>query len=211
MSQRLLETDFPSTNPQVKRSLSREYNRQPANLHLRPLSTSGSMPKNLMASSASATASEWQYEPTFRPGSMSRVQTSFAGGNPATHGVASAAKPPPLPPTQQHRGGHGGQGHGGHVANNSGVVIGRTGSLRKAFTTSDEEDEAVADDERRPLQQQPQQPQRPQHPQSQQQKQTKHNNNSQSSTSDYHSDENPNLLPVEHRELPNFRLHQLNR
>ena len=25
MSQRLLETDFPSTNPQVKRSLSREY------------------------------------------------------------------------------------------------------------------------------------------------------------------------------------------
>merc|ERR1712203_376072 len=35
-------------------------------------------------------------------------------------------------------------------------------------------------------------------------------------TSDYHSDpndtENPNLLPVEHRELPNtFRLHQLNR
>ena len=205
MSQRLLETDFPSTNPQVKRSLSREY--RPANLHLRPLSTSGSMPKNLMAS---ATASEWQYEPTFRPGSMSRVQTSFAGGNPATHGpstaasaAASAAQPPPLPHTQQHRG-----GHGGHVANNSVVVIGRTGSLRKAFTTSDEEDEAVADDERRPLQQQQQQPQRPQ---PQQQKQTKHNNNSQSSTSDYHSDENPNLLPVEHRELPNFRLHQLNR
>ena len=54
---------------------------------------------------------------------------------------------------------------------------------------------------------------RPSQQQTQQQKQTKHNNNSQSSTSDYHSDDNPaNLLPVtEHRELPNFRLHQLNR
>ena len=107
---------------------------------------------------------------------------------------------------------------------NSGVIIGRTGSLRKAFTTSDESDEEVVeavDDERRPLQQQPPQPQprdhlRPQQQQSQQ-KQTKLKiNNSQSSTSDYHSDpndnENPNLLPVEHRELPNtFRLHQLNR
>ena len=108
---------------------------------------------------------------------------------------------------------------------NSGVIIGRTGSLRKAFTTSDESDEEVAeavDDERRPLQQQQQPPQpqprdhlRPQ--QQSQQKQTKLKiNNSQSSTSDYHSDpndnENPNLLPVEHRELPNtFRLHQLNR
>ena len=103
-------------------------------------------------------------------------------------------------------------------------MINRTGSLRKAFTTSDESDEEVVeavDDERRPLQQPPPQPQprdhlRPQQQQSQQ-KQTKLKiNNSQSSTSDYHSDpndnENPNLLPVEHRELPNtFRLHQLNR
>ena len=101
---------------------------------------------------------------------------------------------------------------------NSGVIIGRTGSLRKAFTTSDESDEEVVeavDDERRPLQQPPPQPQPRDHlrPQQQsQQKQTKLKiNNSQSSTSDYHSDENPNLLPVEHRELPNFRLHQLNR
>ena len=105
---------------------------------------------------------------------------------------------------------------------NSGVIIGRTGSLRKAFTTSDESDEEVVeavDDERRPLQQPPQpQPRDHLRPQQQsQQKQTKLKiNNSQSSTSDYHSDpndnENPNLLPVEHRELPNtFRLHQLNR
>ena len=120
MSQRLLETDFPSTNPQVKRSLSREY--RPANLNLRPLSTSGSMPKNLTSVTS---ASEWQYEPTFRPGSMSRVQTSFntVGNNPSASSNSNKPQPRPL--------------------QNSGVIIGRTGSLRKAFTTSDEEDEAT--------------------------------------------------------------------
>lgn len=166
MSQRLLETDFPSGSgrPQVKRSLSRD---RPSS-HVRPVSSSGSMPKNLMMASSSgghAAASEWQYEPTFRTGSMSRVQTSFSV-NPA--------------------------------------AVGRTGSLRKAFTTSDEEED-LEEEEARPL--------TTNQPvvEHTQQKSKPHNNNSQSSTSDYHSDENPNLLPVEHRELPQFRLHQLQR
>ena len=65
--------------------LQKSHLNRAGNINLRPISTSGSMPKNLMASSASAAASEWQYEPTFRPGSMSRVQTSFAVvTNPAT-------------------------------------------------------------------------------------------------------------------------------
>ena len=214
MSQRLLETDFPSGGQhhhhhqrhhhhhkpavQIRRSVAsstgeglREQSRPP-NLVLRPLSTSGgTMPKSYATASS---ASEWQYEPSLisssnRTGSMSRVQTSFA------------VKQQP----QQTE-----------------AVVTRTGSLRKAFmtsTTSDEEDE----EETRPLH-------RPQHPQthphpvtsvtSEVNKQprgphgvanTTTGNNSQSSTSDYHSDENPNLLPVEHRELPSFRLQQFNR
>ena len=89
------------------------------------------MPKNLTSVTS---ASEWQYEPTFRPGSMSRVQTSFntVGNNPSASSNSNKPQPRPL--------------------QNSGVIIGRTGSLRKAFTTSDEEDEATGDDERRPLQ-----------------------------------------------------------
>ena len=68
-----------------KKNLQKSHLNRAGNINLRPISTSGSMPKNLMASSASAAASEWQYEPTFRPGSMSRVQTSFAVvTNPAT-------------------------------------------------------------------------------------------------------------------------------
>ena len=106
MSQRLLETDFPWTNPQVKRSLSPEY-RPGGNLNLRPLSTSGSMPKNLTSVTS---ASEWQYEPTFRPGSMSRVQTSFNAiplvSNPS---ALNSNRPQPPRPT--------------------GVVIGRTGTV----------------------------------------------------------------------------------
>ena len=127
MSQRLLETDFPSTRPQIRRE--------------RPHSGLQMSSKNI------SSASDWQYEPSFRSGSMSRVQTSFS-------------------------------------------VVNRTGSLKKALTTSDEEEEAAAS-ETRPLQTKP--------------------NNSQSSTSDYHSNDehNPNLLPVEHRELPQFRLLQL--
>ena len=170
MSQRLLETDFPSSayKPQVRRSSSRE---RPPNLSLRPVSTSGgTMPKNY-----SSSASEWQYEPslmtTSRTGSMSRVQTSFAVKQP------------------QH----------------TEAIVTRTGSLRKAFTstTSDEDEE-----ETRPLH-------RPHnnHNNTVTSSTTSktHGNNSQSSTSDYHSDENPNLLPVEHRELPSFRLNQLHR
>ena len=71
----------------------------------------------------------------------------------------------------------------------------RTGSLKKALTTSDEDDE-VDSEETRPLQRLPKPQVKP--------------NNSHSSTSDYHSDENPNLLPVEHRELPGFRLQHFN-
>ena len=162
MSQRLLETDFPSTrNPIIKRSS------KPPNLNLRPVSTSGSMPKNL-------SATEWQYEPSFgRTGSMSRVQTSF-DVNPSNHSVRL---PPPMP--NQHQPGPN-----------------RTGSLKKALTTSDEDDE-VDSEETRPLQRIAKTQVKP--------------NNSQSSTSDYHSDENPNLLPVEHRELPGFRLQHFNR
>ena len=175
MSQRLLETDFPSAS--VAKAQHRHY--QPAQIvsakrgpgnrptNLRPLSTSGSMPRNLMASvGGSAAASEWQYEPTFRTGSMSRVQTSFS------------------------------------VRDNSSTQQ-RTGSLRKAFNsaTSDEDEDGLEMvEESRPLQ----------HTVHQKQNQSKVKQNSQSSTSDYHSDENPNLLPVEHRELPQFRLHQLN-
>ena len=169
MSQRLLETDFPSAayKPQIRRSSSRE---RPPNLSLRPVSTSGgTMPKNY------SSASEWQYEPslmtTSRTGSMSRVQTSFAVKQP------------------QHTEAH---------------IVTRTGSLRKAFTstTSDEDEE-----ETRPLH-------RPHNNHNNTVTSTAsktHANNSQSSTSDYHSDENPNLLPVEHRELPSFRLNQLHR
>ena len=163
-----------------------------------------------------ATASEWQYEPSLissisnRTGSMSRVQTSFA----------VTAKQQQQPRVEQ-------QSESRHV-------VTRTGSLRKAFmtsTTSDEEDEDL---ETRPLH-------RPQHhpphhhpppsgisgsgpsqnstvtsaevksPRPHGAVTTTTGNNSQSSTSDYHSDENPNLLPVEHRELPSFRLQQFNR
>lgn len=174
MSQRLLETDFPSgSRPQVKRSLSREQQQR----SVRPVSTSGSMPKNLMMASSSsgghAAASEWQYEPTFRTGSMSRVQTSFSVNPPQS------------------------------------ASVGRTGSLRKAFTTSDEEEDLEEEEEVQPLTNQ--RPPPPVEHIQQKSKKKPHNNNSQSSTSDYHSDENPNLLPVEHRELPQFRLHQLQR
>ena len=166
MSQRLLETDFPSANkPQIKRSISRD---RPPNLVLRPLSTSGgTMPKSYTAS-----ASEWQYEPSLitsnRTGSMSRVQTSFAVKQ----------------PQQPH-----------HTEARTEAIVTRTGSLRKAFTstTSDEDEEETRPLHRPPVTSKP------------------HGNNSQSSTSDYHSDENPNLLPVEHRELPSFRLQQFNR
>ena len=144
MSQRLLETDFPSQRPSIVKRPQR-----PPNLNLRPISTSGSMPKNL-------SATDWQYEPSFRTGSMSRVQTSF-DVNPN--------------------------------------VPGRTGSLKKALTTSDEDDEVDNMSETRPLRV----------------KAVAKPNNSHSSTSDYHSDENPNLLPVEHRELPSFRLQNFNR
>ena len=86
-------------------------------------------------------------------------------------------------------------------------TVGRTGSLRKAFTTSEDEEEEYETEllEKRPLQ-------RPLKNSSNQNSHSAKNkqNVSQSSTSDYHSDENPNLLPVEHRELPNFSLHQLN-
>ena len=160
MSQRLLETDFPSTrNPSIiKRS------GKPGNLNLRPVSTSGSMPKNL-------SATEWQYEPSFgrNSGSMSRVQTSF-DVNPRHAALPHNVGGPPPGPN-------------------------RTGSLKKALTTSDEDDE-VDSEETRPLQRLPKPQVKP--------------NNSHSSTSDYHSDENPNLLPVEHRELPGFRLQHFN-
>lgn len=161
MSQRLLETDFPSTrNPSI---IKRSNQFKPGNLNLRPVSTSGSMPKNL-------SATEWQYEPSFgrNSGSMSRVQTSF-DVNPRH----TAALP--------------------HVSHSQGPN--RTGSLKKALTTSDEDDE-VDSEETRPLQRLPKPQVKP--------------NNSHSSTSDYHSDENPNLLPVEHRELPGFRLQHFN-
>lgn len=218
MSQRLLETDFPSGGQnhhhyqrhhhhkpavQIRRSVAstttptREQSRPPNLVLARPLSTSGAgtMPKSYATS-----ASEWQYEPSLitssnRTGSMSRVQTSFA------------VKQQP----QQIE-----------------AVVTRTGSLRKAFmtsTTSDEEDELM--EETRPLHRPQHHPSHPQQPptnnstvtSSVEVKSRPHGgvtttttgNNSQSSTSDYHSDENPNLLPVEHRELPSFRLQQFNR
>lgn len=79
-------------------------------------------------------------------------------------------------------------------------VGGRTGSLRKAFTTSDEDEDG--EEELRPL--------KPASASTTPNKKAA-KNNSQSSTSDYHSDENPNLLPLEHRELPSFRLENYNR
>lgn len=116
-------------------------------------------------------ATEWQYEPSFgrNSGSMSRVQTSF-DVNPRHAALPHNVGGPPPGPN-------------------------RTGSLKKALTTSDEDDE-VDSEETRPLQRLPKPQVKP--------------NNSHSSTSDYHSDENPNLLPVEHRELPGFRLQHFN-
>jgi hypothetical protein len=197
MSQRLLETDFPLGQNQQKpasamrRSASRDRP-PPLNLTTRPLSTTGSMPKNI-------TASEWQYEPSLaysRTGSMSRVQTSF-GSNPTGRPVVVTTR-------QQSEGGAGPTPAGGGV-------VGRTGSLRRAFTTTSDEEEAdECEEETRPLHssshvnRQPLPPSQRPRPQITTASTV---NNSQSSTSDYHSDENPNLLPQEHRDLPpSFRL-----
>ena len=140
------------------------------------------MPKN-----ATSAASEWQYEPSLstRTASMSKVQTSFASGSPVATMNAS---------TQS--GGREGGGNGPH----------RTGSLKRALTSDEEEEhEQEFEDERRPLQQPRSQPQV--HGKRPQAVSSKQGNNSNSSTSDYHSDENhPHLLPTEHRDLPSYRL-----
>ncbi len=231
MSERLLETDFPSNeyelerrgsvkmrkNSSEERQASRYQYAQYAQPHphrahhQRPLSTSGpsgdrdrghaahgvsTMPKH----STTSAASEWQYEPSLstRTASMSRVQTSFAGGTPVASVASQTKLPVPAEPTSPPY---------------------RTGSLKRALT-SDEEEEY--EDERRQLQAPLVQPHhrgyQPQvvsvATQSPKRIKNKQGNNSNSSTSDYHSDENHHnqqqLLPTEHRDLPSFRLQNFN-